>query len=77
MIELTGERMPRALLARLESAGTDEAQYAVGVDHATALSRELLTGGATGLHLYTFNKHQAVLSVLGEVGLFTPTKEHA
>ncbi|MCU1551570.1 MAG: 5,10-methylenetetrahydrofolate reductase [Glaciihabitans sp.] len=77
MIELTGERMPLDLLARLESAGTEDAQYAVGVEHASALSRELLDGGATGLHLYTFNKHQAVLSVLGEVGLFTPTKEHA
>lgn len=77
MVSLTDERMPQALLARLTAAESPEAQYAVGVEHASSLSRELLDGGAAGLHLYTFNKHEAVLSVLENVGLATPTKEHA
>lgn len=81
MVGLTGERMPAALLARLESAETPERQQAVGIEHASELSRQLLIGGAIGLHLYTFNKHQAVLSVLESVGLYSPnpspTKEHA
>ncbi len=87
MIELTDERMPTDLLALLESAESTEEKYAVGIEHASELSRELLEGGASGLHLYTFNKHQAVLSVLESVGLYSPTpsptngtvptKEHA
>jgi methylenetetrahydrofolate reductase (NADPH) len=80
MIELTQESMPRDLLARLTAAETPEAQYAVGIEYTTALSRELLDGGAPGLHLYTFNKHQAVLDVLDGLGLYTSreiTKEHA
>ena len=72
MIDLTGERMPKALLARLEAAGSDEKQHAVGMEHAVGMSRELLNGGASGLHLYTFNKHQAVLALLEELELFSP-----
>jgi methylenetetrahydrofolate reductase (NADPH) len=80
MVDLTGERMPVELLARLEAAKTPEARHAVGIEHATQLSRELLAGGAPGLHLYTFNRHEAVLSVLRDAGLTTTidaTKEHA
>ncbi len=78
MIELTDERMPVDLLERLTAAGTPDAQYAVGIDHAVSLSQELLAGGAPGLHLYTFNKHEAVLDVLDGVGLHTSrNKEHA
>ncbi len=72
MIELTGERMPDPLLARLTAAASDEEQHTVGIEHAVRMSRELLDGGASGLHLYTFNKHQAVLSVLDELGLLSP-----
>lgn len=79
MIELTEEKMPENLLARLIAAETPEHQYAVGIDHATTLGRELLAGGASGLHLCTYNKHKAVLDVLDAVGILTttPTKEHA
>jgi methylenetetrahydrofolate reductase (NADPH) len=79
MIELTEEKMPEKLLARLVAAETPERQYAVGIDHATTLGRELLAGGAPGLHLCTYNKYKAVLDVLDAVGILTttPTKEHA
>jgi methylenetetrahydrofolate reductase (NADPH) len=79
MIELTDERMPEDLLARLRAAGTPEAAYAVGIEHALGLASDLLAGGAPGLHLYTSNKHEAVLTVLNGVGLYdtTHTKEHA
>jgi methylenetetrahydrofolate reductase (NADPH) len=69
MIDLTGERMPVDLLARLEGATSVEEQAAVGIRHAIDLSRQILDGGAPGLHLYTFNKHEAVLSVLEGAGL--------
>lgn len=77
IVTLTGERMPDALLARLEAAENPETQHEIGVEHATSLSAELLAGGASGLHLYTYNQHKAVLAVLNGVGLLTPTKEHA
>jgi methylenetetrahydrofolate reductase (NADPH) len=77
IVTLTGERMPDALLARLEAAESPETQHEIGVEHATSLSAELLAGGASGLHLYTYNQHKAVLAVLNGVGLLTPTKEHA
>jgi methylenetetrahydrofolate reductase (NADPH) len=77
IVTLTGERMPDALLARLEAAENSETQHEIGVEHATSLSAELLAGGASGLHLYTYNQHKAVLAVLNGVGLLTLTKEHA
>jgi methylenetetrahydrofolate reductase (NADPH) len=85
MVQLTEERMPDELLARLVAAETPERQADVGIAHAVELSRELLDGGASGLHLYTFNKHEAVLKVLDAVGMLqsaephltTPSKEHA
>ena len=68
-IELTDERLPVELARNLESAGSVEAQFEVGVSHATALAEEVLRGGAPALHLYTFNQHTAALSVLDGVGL--------
>ena len=66
IVELSGEVLPRRLLAELESA---DDPAAVGIDHAVRMSRQLLEGGADGLHLYTFNRHEAPLAVLRAVGL--------
>lgn len=68
-LELTGGAMPVELLRDLEAAETAQAQARVGINNATALCRELLDGGAGGLHLYTLNQHEAVLAVLRNVGL--------
>jgi methylenetetrahydrofolate reductase (NADPH) len=83
MIELTEENMPENLNAQLIAAETPERQYAVGIAHATELASELLAGGAPGIHLYTQNKHEAVIDVLTAVGIrkftstkATPSKEH-
>ena len=84
MIELMEENMPEDLYARLVAAETAERQYAIGITHAAELGADLLAGGAPGLHLYTYNKHEAVIDVLDAVGIrkfpsprATPTKEHA
>jgi len=69
IVELTGERMPEHLLRALENEATPEGQAAVGVEHATGLSRAVLGTDRPGLHLYAFNQHEAVLSVLRGVGL--------
>jgi methylenetetrahydrofolate reductase (NADPH) len=66
IIELSEEEMPEELLADLEHADDPEE---VGIAHAARLGRALLDGGAPGLHLYTFNRPEAPLAVLREVGL--------
>jgi len=72
IVELTGERMPQPLLRALENEATAAGQAEVGVDYATELSRAVLATERPGLHLYAFNQHEAVLSVLRGVGLVAP-----
>jgi methylenetetrahydrofolate reductase (NADPH) len=69
IVELTDEKLPTELLKRLEAHESPEAQAAVGIEHAIALGRAVLTGDEPGLHLYTFNQHEPVLAVLRGVGL--------
>ncbi len=69
ILELSGENIPVELERDLADAGSSAEQAAVGVRHATALGHDLLAGGAPGIHLYTFNKHEPVLAVLRGIGL--------
>ena len=68
ILELSGEEVPAELSIELEIEPTDAGQRAIGIDHAVRLGQELLAGGAPGLHLYAFNKHDTVLSVLEGCG---------
>lgn len=77
VLQLTDEPTPVDLERRLTSAGDPAAQAAVGIEHATALGGEVLAGGASGIHLYTFNQHEPVLAVLRGVGLLDRQKEPA
>jgi methylenetetrahydrofolate reductase (NADPH) len=62
---LCGACIPEPLLARLEAAGTDAASVqAIGVEHATTQCRELVDGGAPGIHFYTLNRSPATVEVL-------------
>jgi methylenetetrahydrofolate reductase (NADPH) len=62
---MCGASIPAPLLARLEAAGSDPAAVqAVGVEHATAQCRELIAGGAPGIHFYTLNRSPATVEVL-------------
>lgn len=72
VLEISEEREPRALRAALEAAETAEEAAAVGIDHAIRQCRDLLDGGAPGLHMYTFNRSAAPLAVLGALGLHSP-----
>lgn len=74
VLQLNGEEPPAQLLADLEAAESPEAASAVGIDHATRLARDLLDGGASGIHLYTFNRSLAPLAVLGGAGLLDTTR---
>ncbi|MDH6532766.1 methylenetetrahydrofolate reductase (NADPH) [Aurantimicrobium minutum] len=67
MIEISGEEMPSDLEIALEIEPTAEGQREIGVDHAANLARELIAGGAPGVHLYAFNQSGPVLDVLGRL----------
>ena len=75
MLELSGEDLPSDLAIQLEVEPTEEGQRQIGIDWAARLAERLIAGGAPGIHLYTFNQHAAVLSVLERAGLLqqTPT----
>ncbi len=67
--QLTGVAVPPAILEALAAAdGPDEARRA-GVAHAAALARDLVRAGAPGIHVYTFNRHEAALELVAEAGL--------
>jgi len=68
ILELSGEAMPTRLLRDLRAS---ENPVSVGIAQAAQLARDVLAGGAPGIHLYTSNRSDAPLAVLGEVGLLT------
>jgi len=77
IVELTDEKLPTDLLRALEAQPTPEGQKAVGIQHAIDLGTAVVGDDRPGLHLYTFNQHEAVLEVLRGTGLLTPvTTEH-
>lgn len=69
VLELTGEELPNELAVALDVEPTPEGRRLVGVAHAAGLAREVVDGGAPGVHLYAFNQHQTVLEVLSEAGV--------
>ena len=69
--QLTGVPAPSELAISLEIEPDADAQFDLGVGFAADLAGEVLAGGAPGLHLYTFNRHEAVLAVLDRLGLRT------
>ena len=70
--ELTGVTVPEPLLATLASAD-DDARHAAGVRLTADLVKAVLDGGAPGIHLYTFNRHEAALDLLDAVDLLPAT----
>src|SRR5262245_24748780 len=65
---LCGARIPAPLGERLRAAADDAAAVqAIGIDHATRQCRELLAGGAPGVHFYTLNQSPATAAILAEL----------
>ena len=71
LTELTGVQPPAELEIDLEIEPDPEAQAELGIAFAARLAADVLDGGAPGLHLYTFNRHEAVLDVLDRIDLGT------
>src|SRR5690606_15016245 len=73
--ELTGVPVPPELLAALDTADA-ATRHATGVRRTAQLVEAVLAGGAPGVHLYAFTRHEAALDVLDAAGLLpTTTKE--
>jgi methylenetetrahydrofolate reductase (NADPH) len=64
---LCGARIPEVLSQRLHAAGDEAAVLQVGIDHALAQCRDLLAGGAPGVHFYTLNQSPATAAILAEL----------
>ena len=58
VLELSGESLPSELAIALEVEPSGEGQEDVGVAYASALVRDVIAGGAPGVHLYAFNNHR-------------------
>lgn len=72
MASMCGASLPAAYMAELEradAAGGAAAVAEVGVAYAREQARDLLARGAPGVHLYTLNKAEAVLSIVSGLDL--------
>ena len=67
--QLTGVPAPQELVTALAAAEDEDSARAAGVGHAAILARELLDAGAPGIHVYTFNRHQAALELVEATGI--------
>ncbi|QTX05015.1 methylenetetrahydrofolate reductase [Agromyces archimandritae] len=72
LAELTGVEPPAELSIDLEIEPDASGQFELGVAWAADLARAVVAGGAPGIHLYTYNRHEAVLEVLRRIDRFAP-----
>lgn len=69
VLELSGENRPMELSEALSATDDATKREAIGVEWTGRMVRELVDAGAPGIHLYAFNQHRTVLSVLEQSGV--------
>lgn len=70
MAELQGSEFPGWFAEKLRPYEDDpDAVRRIGIEEATGLCRELLDGGAPGLHFYTLNRSPATREIHANLGL--------
>ncbi|HIA08160.1 MAG TPA: methylenetetrahydrofolate reductase [NAD(P)H] [Chromatiaceae bacterium] len=68
--EMCGAEIPRWLRKRLADFGDDmDSLKAFGIDVVTEMCRQLLDGGAPGLHFYTLNQASASIKIWDNLSL--------
>ncbi|GMA35542.1 methylenetetrahydrofolate reductase [Demequina litorisediminis] len=67
--QITDVPTPDVLVAALDAAATDDEARATGVQHATRLAQDLLDAGAPGIHVITFNRHDAAVELVDRLPL--------
>lgn len=68
MVELSGRQMPPEVRARIEPLADDpSALRAEGIRISTEMCRDLLDGGAPGLHFYTLNRSKATREIFEQL----------
>ena len=70
MVTLSGGSIPASLSRLYALYGEDEESFRQhGLDFAKAQVQTLAEQGADGIHLYTMNKHEAILEILQDTGI--------
>lgn len=65
---MCGAKLPPSLVALLEPIQDQpEAVIRCGIEYATRQCRELLSGGAPGIHFYTLNRTRSTSEILGNL----------
>jgi methylenetetrahydrofolate reductase (NADPH) len=65
-----GAEIPRWIRLRLQSFGDDTASIkAFGLEVVTDLCDQLMVAGSPGLHFYSLNQTEPVLSIVKDLGL--------
>jgi methylenetetrahydrofolate reductase (NADPH) len=68
--QISGAEFPVSLATRFHEVADDpQAVHDLGVEVATDLCRELLDGGAPGLHFYTLNRSTSTIEIHEALGL--------
>jgi len=74
MAAMSGASLPTELAERLVAVADQPGEVRrVGVEYATRLCRQLLDGGAPGLHFYTMNRAAATTEICANLGWETAT----
>lgn len=70
--QLCGASIPKSMSTRLRVLGeNDDAVAEYGIDYASQQCRELLDGGAPGIHFYCLNKARSTVQVVKNLNLLT------
>lgn len=71
-----GAEIPRWIRLRLQSFGDDTASIkAFGLEVVTDLCDQLMVAGSPGLHFYSLNQSEPVLSIVKDLGLANATNK--
>jgi len=78
MTEMCKTRLPAGMLEAAAAANTSDDDFkAYGITYATEMCRQLIEGGAPGLHFYTLNLEKIVIGALLGLGLVTAAQAAA